>query len=374
MKRIIAALVLLLIIIAVSPAPAAETTVKGTVYSTWTVNKTDGQNDYNAFSIDRVYFGAESKLSDYTNVRITFDIRPSKFSSSETTAIDSDGDTVTVPATAVYDGYPVILKYAYADWKIKPVADHVKVRFGLQPTMHLNYIDAIWGRRYVSSYIIDLNGWMSTADLGLSALFALGPQGKLGEAGLSIFNGTKFSDITDKNKNKDLNLFAKFNPFYDNADFEQVTLFGQVYLGTQNKEITGPTKASDWKKQIVSMGGKLAYRKTVDFCFDVNFQTLGQGAGKSDLKQSGLSFWGNLYLEPLMPAASPFKTLALYGRVDAYDPNSDLAKDANTMIIAGVECSPIKGVKASLNYRTISYQKDDATSQNYVYLNTEFKF
>ncbi|MDD4052612.1 MAG: hypothetical protein PHR28_12035, partial [candidate division Zixibacteria bacterium] len=265
-------------------------------------------------------------------------------------------------------------KYAYADWKIKPAAQYVRVRFGLQPTMYLNYIEGAWNRRYVEKNITDIAGWISTSDLGLSALFTLGPEGNLSEAGFSILNGTKYSDVTDKNKNKDINLFAKISPFYNNGDFSPVTFFGQFYTGTQNKEISGTTTASDWKNRIVSVGGKLAYRKAVDLCFDANFHTSGQGAGKSDLKQRGLSFWGNLYLNQLVSAKSPLRTLALYGRVDAYDPNSDVDKDAGAMVIAGVECSPVKGVKASLNYRNTSYQADDATSLKYVYLNTEFKF
>jgi len=374
MKRIIAVLVLMLTVVATSETFAAETSVKGTLYTTWMLNKTDGQNNYNAFSIDRAYFGAESKLSDYTSMRITFDIRPEKFSTKKQTVIDSDGDTVTVPAMSAYDGNPIILKYAYADWKIKPVTQYVKIRFGLQPTMYLNYVDGIWSRRYIEKNIGDLNGWTSTADLGLSALFTLGPQGNLGEAGLSILNGTKYSDVTDKNKNKDVNLFAKISPFYNNGDFNLVTFFGQFYTGAQNKEFTGSTKASDWKKQIVSAGAKLAYQKAVDLCLDANFQTLGQGAGNEDLKQRGLSFWGNLYLNPLVSSKSPFRTLVLYGRVDTYDPNTDLDKEGNTMVIAGVECAPVKGVKASVNYRNTSYQADNATSLKYVYLNTEFKF
>lgn len=374
MKKICALLVVLLAIAAASAVTAAETSVKGTIYTTWMLNKTDGQDNYNAFSVDRAYFGAESKLSDCTSMRITFDIRPERFSTKKQTIIDSDGDTVTVPAMSAYDGNPVILKYAYADWKIKPVAQYVKVRFGLQPTMYLNYMEGIWSRRYVEKNIGDLNGWTSTSDLGLSALFTLGPQGKLGEAGLAVFNGTKYSDVTDKNKNKDLNLFAKISPFSNDSNFNEVTFFGQFYTGTQNKEITGTTEASDWKNQIVSAGAKLAYRQTVDLCIDADFRTMGQGAGVSDVKQRGLSFWSNLHLSPLVSSTSLLRTLVLFGRVDAYDPNTDMDKDGSTMVIAGLECAPVKGVKASLNYRNTSYQADEATSLKYLYLNTEFKF
>jgi len=374
MKRAITLLSLLVIVLAAGSAFPAETSVKGTIYTTWMLNKTDGADNYNAFTIDRAYLGAESKLSDYTSLRITFDIRPERFSTSETKVVDSDGDTVKVPAMTAYSGYPIILKYAYADWKIKPVAKYFKVRFGLQPTMYLNYMDGIWNRRYIEKNIGDLNGWLSTADLGISFNFTLGPQGSLGETGLSVLNGTKYSDFIDKNKNKDINLYGKLIPFYNSGDFNQVALFAEYYAGTQNKTFDSTIKAADWNKQMISIGGKLAYQKAVDLCFDLNFQTLGQGASKEDLKQSGLSFWGDVYLNALVPSASLFKTLALFGRADIYDPNTNVGKDGNTLIIAGVECAPIKGVKASLDIRNKSYQAEGPKDEKYLYLNTEFKF
>ncbi|MCX6834322.1 MAG: hypothetical protein NTW07_04180 [candidate division Zixibacteria bacterium] len=353
---------------------AAETSVKGTVYSNWTLDRSEGKDNYNAFTIDRAYFGAESKLSDYTSMRITFDIRPERFSTSATNLVDSEGDTVAVPSLSAYSGYPIILKYAYADWKIKPVAKVVRLRFGLQPTMYLNNMDGLWGRRYIEKNVIDLNGWLSTSDLGLSALFALGPQGYLGEVGFSILNGTKYSDFVDKNSNKDLNFFGKLTPFYNSGDFNQVAFVGQVYLGTQNRTLAETESASDWKRQVVSLGGKLAYQKAVDFCFDLNFQTLGQGVGKDDKKQQALSFWGDLYLNSLVKSSSLLKTLVLFGRVDSYDPNTDVANDGDSYIIAGLECAPIKGVKASLGLRNQSFEKTGEKDKKYLFADTEFKF
>ena len=353
---------------------AAETSVKGTVYANWAMNLTHGANNYNAFTIGRAYFGAESKLSDFTSMRITFDIRPDKFKTPETSIIDSDQDTVRVPKLTAYAGYAVILKYAYAEWKIKPVARVVRLRLGLQPTMYLNYMESVWERRYVEKCTGDLNDFTSTSDLGFSALAALGPQGSLGETGISVLNGTKYSDFEDKNKNKDLNLFGKITPFYNNGEFNQVAFFGQVYVGTQNRTIAKSENASDWKKRLISLGGKLAYQKKFDLCFDMNFQTLGTGENRDDQKQRALSFWGNVYLNALAPASSPLRTLALYGRYDKYDPNTDVTDDGYGLLLAGVECAPIKGVKASVTYSQKSPEATGAVDEKAIMLNTEFKF
>ncbi len=357
-----------------SSTPAAETSIKGTVYANWMMNLSKGMKNYNAFSIDRAYLGAESKLSDYTFLRITFDIRPERFLTSSTRVVDSNGDTVTVPSLSAYSGYPIILKYAYAEWKIKPVANYFKLRVGLQPTAYLNYAETYWMRRYIAKMITDQNGWISTSDFGVSAISTLGPQGKLGEVELSVLNGTKYSDIVENNSNKDLNLAARMTPFYNNSDFDQTAFFAQYYTGTQNKAIVSPVTASDWKRQIASVGGKLAFQKWIDVNFDLNFQTLGQGLGVADLKQQGLSFWGNLYMSGLVPENSIFRTLNLFGRVDKYDPNTSINDDGNTLTIAGLECSPAKGVRGAIGYKETTFQAANVDPQKFIFVDTEFKF
>ncbi len=365
---------IILVLALATSAFAAETSIKGTIYADWMMNQSKGAKNANAFTIDRAYLGAESKLSDYTFMRITFDIRPERFLTSSTKVIDSAGDTVTVPSLSAYSGFPIILKYAYAEWKIKPIANYLKLRLGLQPTPYLNYAETAWMRRYVAKMVIDQNGWLSTSDFAAAAVGTIGPQGKLGELELGVFNGTKYSDVVENNSNKDLNLAAKINPLFNNADFDQTTLFAQFYSGTQNKAIVSPVTASDWKNQIVSIGGKLAYQKWVDVDFDLNFRSFGQGPGVTAIKQKGLSFWGNLYLNGVVPSSSIFRTLVLYVRVDQYDPNTKIDKDGNTMVVGGLECLPVKGVRGSIGYKQTSFQAPNTDPQKFLFVNTEFKF
>jgi hypothetical protein len=103
---------------------------------------------------------------------------------------------------------------------------------------------------------------------------------------------------------------------------------------------------------------------------------VGQGAGVDDKKQSAISVFGALHLKSLVGEQSLLKTLSLFGRTDISDPNTDAVndKDGNTLIIAGVECTPIKGVAASVNFRSKGYQDSAKKAESYLYLNTEFKF
>ncbi len=370
----IKAAVLLAIAVFFAGASAAETSLKGTVYAEWMMDLSEGADSYNRFGIGRTYITAISKFSDYTSVQITADIKPDLFKTPSTVVIDSDGDSVVIPSQEVSKGYPFMLKYAYGSWKVKPIEDLLTLRIGLQPTMYLYFADELWMRRYVERNVVDFLGWLSTADLGASAMLNLGEKGKLGAAGLSILNGTKYSDVTEKNKNKDINLFAKFTPISDNKDWSMLALILQYYMGTQNRAIASDEDAADYKHNILSAGGRVGYRDMFDICFDANFRTYGAGAGNEDIKSNAISAWIDIYLNKVLPEAALFKTLGVFARYDIYDPNTEVDEDGYNYLYAGLECTPVKGVKAALNYRQTSSQNDAIDPDKYIYLNTEFKF
>jgi len=366
--------ILLIISVTIVGASAAETSLKGTAYADWMMDMSEGADNYNRFGIGRAYITAFSKLSDYTSVQITADIKPELFKTPETVVIDDDGDSVVIPAQDVSKGYPFLLKFAYGDWKIKPIENLLKLRIGLQPTMYLAFADELWMRRYIERNIMDFAGWLSTADLGASAHLSLGEKGRLGAAGLAVLNGTKYSDVTEKNKNKDINLLAKFTPLPESEDFSMLTFVAQYYMGTQNRSIAEGADAADFKNNIISAGGRVGYRSLFDICFDANFRTYGAGAGNEDIKSNAISGWADIYLNKLAPEAELLKTLTLFGRYDIYDPNTDVEEDGYNLLFAGLECAPVKGVKAALNYRQTDYQNEALKADKYLFLSTEFKF
>ncbi len=332
---------------------AAETTVHGRLFAHWMMDMSDGAGSYNAYDVSRAYVTVQSKLSDYTSVRITSDLRN----------------------IGGFSGYTIILKYAYMDWKPKFTNDMINLRFGLQPTMYVDRMLGIWGRRYIISNITNDRGMLTTSDLGLTAMANLGPDKKTAQIGLAVLNGTKFTDTRELNKQKDFNFFAAVSPLLDNPDFKNTTLTGQAYLGTRNILIAAGEKASDWKKQIISVGGILGYRHTFDLGFDVNLMTEGRGTVLDDRESRGMSVFGTLYLEDLVAESAPIlRTLNLFGRLDIYDPNTDNDDDGENLIIAGVECNPIKGVKAAVNIQSTTYDNDAFDNDTYLYVNTEVRF
>jgi hypothetical protein len=356
-------------------ARAVETAVEGRVYATWWTYMNDtvgvyGGSDvdskgWNQFNLERSYMTLKSKITDYTSVNITADLRP----------------------TSAFDGYDIILKYGYGKIMM-PFYAPLSLTLGLSPTRYPEFIDGqVWERRYLEKNVGDrpgpsplsdiIDAFLSTADLGATLDRTIGVDARYGSAGLSIWNGSGYTDITDDNKNKDFNIYAGLKPLANNPDFKRTAIGAQLYLGTQDMVIDTAMDAGDFKRQIISVGGKLNYRNYFDLGFDYWGNTLGQGPSPAeDLKQTAMMFFGAFYFQNLVSESSLFRTVNLLFRYDLYDPDmdSDPVEDNVNYMIIGVECAPAKGINASVNYRTVGFEDSDLDSQNYLYLNTEFRF
>lgn len=334
---------------------AADTEVSGRLYSYWGMDLTDGSGNANEFALGRAYLTVRSKLSEFTSLRITTDLREAK---------DTDGNTQ----------YNIILKYGYIDWRPAFGKNSLDIRFGLQPTPYIDYQNKLWGRRYLSKTVADQNNYLTSSDLGLSANVELGMDGKLGQITVALFNGTSYKALGEENSQKDFNAYGRLNPFWENDDFKRTALITQFYYGTQNMSIPDSVEISDYKRRLISVGGLLAYRNTFDVGMDLNWYTIGQGPNANDSSESGFSLHGTLYFMDMTDENSLLHTLNIFARIDLNDPNTDLADDGNTYIIAGIEIVPTKGFKTSLNIRSRSFEDVLSITEKELFVNNLFKF
>ena len=334
---------------------AADTKVSGRLFSYWSMNLTDGSGNANEFALGRAYLTVKSKLSEFTSLRITTDLRQAE---------DADGNSQ----------YNIILKYGYIDWRPAFANNTLNLRFGLQPTPYIDYQNKLWGRRYLSKTVADLNKYLTTSDLGLSANIALGNDGKLGQITAALFNGTSYKALGEKNSQKDFNAYGRLNPFWENEDFKGTALIAQFYYGTRNIVISNLVVASDYKRQLISVGGLLAYRNTFDAGMDLNWYTIGQGPNANDSSKSGLSLHGTLYFRDLTDENSLLHTLNIFGRIDINDLNTNSANKGDTYIIAGIEIVSAKGFKTSLNIRRRSFERANIKTEKELFVNSLFKF
>ncbi|MEW6411685.1 MAG: hypothetical protein AB1483_04325 [Candidatus Zixiibacteriota bacterium] len=352
MRRFVMLMVVLALVATGKNTDGAETTVGGRIYADWMMDLTDGAESYNVFELSRVYVDVKSKLSDYTSLRATLDIR------------ETDG----------FDGYSMILKYGFLDWKPKFANNVMTFRFGLQPTHYIDVMSDLWGRRYLEKVIADHRSLLTSSDLGAGLMFSFGEKNKNGYFAANVWNGTSYTKVEELNKQKDFSGFIIFKPLADNADFERTAIMGQAYFGTQNREFEEGESASDYDHSLISFGGMLGYRNTLDLGADININKEGQGPDAEDITENAFSFFGTLYFEDMVAAESLLRTLNLFGRVDMYDPNTDVDDNGRTYVMGGVECVPVKGFKASVNLRSVSYQAEGVDSDTYLYFNTEVKF
>lgn len=357
MRRITLAIILFTAAACVQNANGSDTKVKGRLYSHWTLDMSDSADSENEFALGRSYLTVTSKISEYSSVRITTDMRETE---------DVDGKT----------RYDIIVKYGYLDWKPKLGHDRLKIRFGLQPTPYIDLQNKLWGRRYLSKTVGDLRGFITSSDLGVSVYLALGEKEKYGSLALAVFNGTSYSNLGEANKQKDINLFARLTPFTASDNLKKSTLVAQYYKGIQNVLFDATTLAEDYVNDIFSVGGLLAYRELFHLGADLNWHTEGMGAGADEITESGVSIHSTLFLAEFADDAPAMKTLNLFGRFDLFDPNTDSGSDndGEKHLIIGVECNPTKGLKVSVNFRATSYDDDTKDTKKQLYLNTLFKF
>jgi hypothetical protein len=214
--------------------------------------------------------------------------------------------------------------------------------------------------------------------LAAGFIVGLGEKGKTGTASIHILNGTSYTDVHEENSRKDINGYLMLHPFTENENLKRSRIHTQIYSGTQNVEIAEDEKASAYKRQIFSIGGLLGYQKRFDLGLEINFMTEGQGyniLGQEfdEIKSSAHSIFGTLYINDLVESNSALRTVNLFGRYDIYDPNTDSDDDSEKLLVLGVECAPVKGFKASVNYHNTSFD-DNSDSESSLNVNTLFKF
>jgi len=347
MRRIATAMVILAAVLTGIPATASETKVGGRLYADWHLDVSDKGDDANSFNLTRTYIDIKSKISEFTSVRFTLDMRQ----------------------TTGFDGNNIVLKYGFLDWKPAFTKKHATLRFGLHPIPYVDYMNKLWGRRYLVKTTGDKNKYLTTSDLGASVVIPLGTKSKWGSSQISVFNGTAYTDVTEQNKQKDINVFTRFSPLANSPDFSHTQILGQFYTGTQNMVIDSTMNSSDYDRTLISVGGRLVYRKTFTIAGDFNFLSTGQGMATPDRDQTAHSVFATLLFDDLVEGDGWFSKVNVFGRLDFVDPDTDVNNNSNTLFIAGVEYAPVKGFKGSINFRNTSYDDSTKDSKQYVYVN-----
>jgi hypothetical protein len=240
---------------ALTAAPAAaQETVEGTpsfkvgatIFADYTytdepsATDTNG-NGYNpsSFNVGRTYINITGKLSDVISFRITPDI--SKQSQS--------GDSLN-------GSYVFRLKYGFAQFDLGKALDSKGswIRFGQSQTPWIDYDEGIYRYRFQSPTFADVEGFLSSSDLGLSGHYNF--PGDYGDVQLGYFNGEGYGH-SETNNEKSFQIRVSLRPAPGVAGFQGFRINGfydtDHYVSNNKKEryLVGATYQSTY----VNAGG-----------------------------------------------------------------------------------------------------------------------
>lgn len=285
----------------------------------------------NGFQLRRAYFTYDRDLSEKFTMRFRLEMN-----SPDLTRTQSFGTSSQLTP---------YIKHAYLRWN--NFIPQSKLSFGLIGTPTFTLAEEAWGYRAVEKTVMDFRRIAPSSDLGMSM------EGKLTKSGvlnyqIFVANGTGTSSETDKSKRLYVNAPIKIQssyfivPYYD-------------YEGGLDGRSKNTVAVFAGLQKPSFHGGVEAFQKKSNKAL----------ANNVDKTESGFSVFG------AVKAAEKVKLLARY---DVYDPNTDLADDGNTFVIAGLDFAPEKNVNIIPNVKIENYQASGRDANTVGALTIFFKF
>ena len=151
----------------------------------------------NAFNLTRAYINVTGSLSHWFSFRITPDIKAETNSAS-----NLNGNQV------------VRLKYGYGQVNFDDFAPRGSwLRFGLQQTPYIDYIEGPYRYRFQGATFTDVEGFLISSDYGVSTRFAF-PM-NYGDVHVGVYNGEGYQSQNDQsgvNNEKSIQIRASLRP------------------------------------------------------------------------------------------------------------------------------------------------------------------
>lgn len=274
--------------------PQPPVSVGGVVYAQYLYQLSDTANHANSFDVTRAYLNVTGRFSDGLATRVTGDIYR-----------NADG-------SAAYR-----LKYAYAAYT--PSAGPLTFKLGLIHTAWLDWEEALWDYRMQGSMPLEREGGhVSSADFGagVDGRWA----GERVNLQLAVVNGENYNRPEgDRRKDFQGRVSVRLAGSDDASRVGGLRLTGYGQLGTP---ATGGTRNR--------FLGMLSYRSTqVTLAAQAAIMRDALGTPAPPAVSGRLLAAYGVYRVPRSRAA-------ILGRVDVADPNTNVADNGFTRVIAGV--------------------------------------
>ncbi|HUW91868.1 MAG TPA: hypothetical protein VMV74_01790 [Bacteroidales bacterium] len=288
-------------------------------------NTFSGGENVPVFEVTRSYFGYNYGFSKKVSGRILF-----------------DATTQTVGGKMILSGY---LRNAYIQFDDGTIT----LRGGLIGAEQISMGDKFWGYRYITKSLIDYSGMVYTADLGILVKYK---PADIISLDLSVTNGRGFKDIAPDTTLKLVTGFT-LTP-------SKNLLFRGFY------DIMGRGDSKQW---TVSFTG--AY---IDKTFTLGAEYLMQ---KNHHMTAGEDYSG-MSIFTAFRFAEKFSLFARYDNLGSVIVSGNtepwnLSKDGSN-IIAGIDWSPVKGIRISPNFKGFMPDYEDSDFVGMIGLNVEARF
>ena len=303
-------------------AQAPQVSVTGVVYTQYQYS--DAQiAAKSTFDMTRAYVNVLGRFSNGITTRVTADILPN-------------------PA----GNQNFRLKYAYAAWT--PARSSLTYKLGMIHTPFVDWEEELWDYRMQGAIAVDRNpvggiSTMTAADIGVGVDGHWNGERINGQ--LTIVNGEGYSGGTgDFRKDVQARVSVRVQPTNDNSRVGGLRVTGYAGNGKANG-------GADRNRYL----GMLSYR-TRQYTVAGEFVSVKNAAVTGSI----ISAFGVYHLAP------PSK-IAVIGRVDVFDPNTNTANNKSTRIIGGASYQLSPNVRLLADLDRLSFESGVAAVNQFLF-------
>jgi hypothetical protein len=292
------------------------------IFTNFNSSFSDGETT-SSFEITRAYLGYEYNISKEWYAKVILDVGDPKVGGLQMTAY---------------------LKNAYAQYK----KNNFTAAFGMISTTQFKVSEKIWGLRYIEKSFQDAYKFNASADLGFNIEYKFA---SFISADFSVINGEGYKLIQNDN-------FVRPGAGITITPVKNITarVFGD-FMGKDSVQTSLATFLA-YSSEKLTVAGEYNYQKN-----------MGMRDGRDIYGTSFFAIYNPREDFGLFARFDDLKSSTLDGQNDPWN----LGKDGQ-LIIAGLEYSPIKGVRIAPNVRFWNPADDSSSATTFAYLNFEFKF
>ncbi|MBI9067273.1 MAG: hypothetical protein JEZ09_08270 [Salinivirgaceae bacterium] len=316
----------------------------GTVFFNYHYDLTEGVEKKSQFELLRSYFGYTYNFSEKFTTKVLFDVGYE----------EKVTDALTNKKT---NSFTAFLKIASLEYKINKM---LTIEGGMIATHIGDVQEKFWGYRYILATQQIRDKFNSSADLGVKGTFK--PIDML-EFHLGVYNGEGYKSIQDNFGSQRVTADVVIRPIEG--------LIFKTYYDIKPKRDTSALVTDSLKQTQNILNFFLGYEKKDLFRLGVEYNMLTDAENKESHDINGISTYGTLTIKKieLLARYDQLASITLSGATDPWNNAKDYS-----MILGGIQFSPIKGVKTGLNYRHFTPRASGATAMDLIYVNFEFKF